>query len=151
MSEGGIDSRFLMSIDISFEPPVVATPGLVVINVTGGTFEGPQLRGDMIGPGGDWARVQDNGNWKIDARLAMRTDDGETLYCYYGGVVRMTEELAARSAVGEVLTDQDMYLRSAPNFETSSEKYAWLNDIMSVGKMTRFGGGQLNYQVYEIL
>ena len=108
MSEGGIDSRFLMSIDISFEPPVVATPGLVVINVTGGTFEGPQLRGDMIGPGGDWARVQDNGNWKIDARLAMRTDDGETLYCYYGGVVRMTEELAARSAAGEVLTDQDM-------------------------------------------
>ena len=33
----------------------------------------------MIGPGGDWAHVQDNGNWKIDARLAMRTDDGETV------------------------------------------------------------------------
>ena len=100
MSDGGIESKFLMSIDISFEPPVVATPGLVVINVTGGSFEGPQLKGDMIGPGGDWARVQDNGNWKIDARLAMRTDDGETIYCYYGGVVRMTEELAARSAAG---------------------------------------------------
>ena len=26
MSEGGIDGKFLMSIDISFEPPVVATP-----------------------------------------------------------------------------------------------------------------------------
>ena len=39
MSESGIDSRFLMSIDISFEPPVVATPGLVVINVTCGSFE----------------------------------------------------------------------------------------------------------------
>ena len=71
MSDGGIESKFLMSIDISFEPPVVATPGLVVINVTGGSFEGPQLKGDMIEPGGDWARVQDNGNWKIDARLAM--------------------------------------------------------------------------------
>ena len=94
--------------------------------------------------------MQDNGNWKIDARLAMRTDDGETLYCYYGGVVRMTEELAARSAAGEVLTDNDMYLRSAPNFETSSEKYGWLNDIMAVGKMTKFGGGH-RYQVYEIL
>ena len=38
MSDGGIESKFLMSIDISFEPPVVATPGLVVINVTGGSF-----------------------------------------------------------------------------------------------------------------
>ncbi|EAW39497.1 hypothetical protein MGP2080_12125 [marine gamma proteobacterium HTCC2080] len=151
MSESGIDSRFLMSIDISFEPPVVATPGLVVINVTGGSFEGPLLRGEMIGPSGDWARIQDNGNWKIDARLAMRTEEGDTIYCYYGGVVRMTEELAARSAAGEVLTGEDLYLRSAPNFETSSEKFAWLNDIMAVGKMTKFGGGKLGYDVYEIL
>ena len=65
MSDGGIESKFLMSIDISFEPPVVATPGLVVINVTGGSFEGPELKGDMIGPGGDWARPCDmNEEWK---------------------------------------------------------------------------------------
>lgn len=151
MSESGVESKFLMSMDISFEPPVVATPGLVVINVTGGSFKGPRLQGDMIGPGGDWIRVQDNGNWKIDARLAMRTDDGEAIYCYYGGVVRMTKELADRSEAGEVLTGDDMYLRSAPNFETSSDKYAWLNDIMAVGKMTQFGAGKLSYEVYEIL
>ena len=48
MSDGGIESKFLMSIDISFEPPVVATPGLVVINVTGGSFEGPQLKGCLL-------------------------------------------------------------------------------------------------------
>ena len=77
MSGSGIDSRFLMSIDISFEPPVVATPGLVVINVTGGSFEGPLMRGDMIGPSGDCARIQDNGNWKIDARLAMKTEEAQ--------------------------------------------------------------------------
>jgi hypothetical protein len=50
-----------------------------------------------------------------------------------------------------VLTGEDLYLRSAPNFETSSEKFAWLNDIMAVGKMTKFGGGKLGYDVYEIL
>ena len=91
------------------------------------------------------------GDGETSGSFTGTTDDGETIYCYYGGVVRMTEELAARSAAGEVLTDADMYLRSAPNFETSSEKYGWLNDIMAVGKMTRFGAGQLNYQVYEIL
>ena len=51
MSEGGIDSKFLMSIDISFEPPVV-TRESGGHPVTGGSFEGPQLKGDMIGPVG---------------------------------------------------------------------------------------------------
>ena len=151
MSVKDLESRFLMSFEISFEPPVVVTPGVVVINVTGGSFSGPKLRGEVVSPSGEWARLQANGNWKIDARVAVKTDDGESAYVYYHGVVAMTEELAQRSAAGEVLTSEDLYFRTAPNFETDSEKYGWLNDILAIGRMKEFGAGKLSYDIFEIL
>ena len=124
---------------------------MIVINVTGGRFEGEGLNGSVVGPSGDWIRLQENGNWKIDARLALKSDDGDTLFCYYGGVVGMTEALEARAAAGEIIPGSDLYLRAAPNFETSSNKYGWLNDILAIGKVTRFGGGNLNYDIFQVL
>lgn len=146
-----LESRFLMNLEISYEPPVVVTPGTVVINVTGGSFFGPRLQGKVIAPSGDWARLQANGNWKIDARVAVKTDDGESAYVYYHGVVAMTDELAQRSAAGEVLTNNDLYFRIAPNFDTASEKYGWLNDILAVGRMKEFGAGKLSYDIFELI
>jgi len=41
-------------------------------------------------------------------------------------------------------------MRVTPYFETSSEKYGWLNRIVSVGYGHRMSGGAI-YQVFEIL
>lgn len=151
MSEAVLKSRWLMKLDISFEPPVVATPNRVVINVVDGRAEGPRFNADIVAPSGDWIRLQDDGNWKIDARLTFKTDDGESVFCYYGGVVVMDDDLNARFEAGEVISGSETYLTSAPNFETGSEKYAWLNDIVAVGRASSFGAGKLYYDIYEIL
>lgn len=42
------------------------------------------------------------------------------------------------------------YFRINALFETGSEKYAWLNRIIAVGKGDRLPGGPV-YQVFEIL
>jgi hypothetical protein len=151
MSEAVLKSRWLMKLDIAFEAPAVVTPNRVVINVTSGRAEGPRFNADIIAPSGDWVRLQEDGNWKIDARLAFRTDDGESVFCYYGGVVVMDYDLNARFGAGEEISGTETYLTSAPNFETGSEKYAWLNDVVAIGRASTFGGGRLVYDIYEIL
>ncbi|MDA8524052.1 DUF3237 domain-containing protein [Alphaproteobacteria bacterium] len=151
MSDKKLDSEWLGSIDIEFDAPTVATTSLVVINVSKMTLNGPKLKASGVMPSGDWAQIQDNGNWKVDARLAFVTDDGEPFYCYYQGVVRMTEELNKRFENGETLTKDDIYIATSPNFWTASEKYAWLNDVICVGRAASFGGGKLTYDLYEIL
>ena len=151
MSEPTLESRWLMKLDISIDPPAVTTPTIIIINVTYARAEGPRLKASAIAPSGDWARLQDNGNWKVDARLAFVTDDGEPFFCYYNGVVRMDEGLGERIASGDSVPGSEIYLRAAPNFETASKKYAWLNDILTVGRVTSFGGGKVSYDIFEIL
>jgi hypothetical protein len=41
-------------------------------------------------------------------------------------------------------------MRATPYFETASEKYGWLNRIVSVAYGHRMAGGAI-YQVFEIL
>jgi hypothetical protein len=32
-----------------------------------------------------------------------------------------------------------------------SEKYGWLNNVLAIGKMRKFGGGNVVYDVFEVL
>ena len=87
-------------------------------------------------PGGDWIRLQPNGNWKLDPAL-FHGDDGSAIHCFYNGVLRMEPHIAEGDGKGEEIDGNDMYFRATPYFETQSEKYAWLNDIVTVGRMRK--------------
>ncbi len=39
----------------------------------------------------------------------------------------------------------------APSGQTVSPQYAWMNDIVCVGVMRGFGGGEVVYDLFEIL
>jgi hypothetical protein len=56
----------------------------------------------------------------------------------------------ARIARGEAVASSEYYLRTAPFFETSSPKYAWLNKVVSVAVGERTPDG-VTYEVFEIL
>jgi hypothetical protein len=88
----------------------------LIAAVTGGTFEGPKLRG-KVAPmtGGDWVTVRPDKSFRLDVRLVLVTDDDATIFMYYGGIG---------------LGDQ---ARTAPYFETGDERYAWLNNVQAVG------------------
>jgi hypothetical protein len=83
-------------------------------------------------------------------RLLLRTDDGALILMTYRGVRHASAEVNARIAKGEAVAASEYYLRTAPFFETSSPKYAWLNKVVCVAVGERTPDG-VTYDVFEIL
>ena len=72
-----------------------------IFDVTGGTAEGPRLRGRLLASGGDWLLVDANGTGFLDVRGTLETDDGARIYIHYHGVLVLREEILAALARGE--------------------------------------------------
>jgi hypothetical protein len=98
----------------------------------------------------DLLLVRGDGSYQQDVRLILRTDDSALILMTYRGVRHASPEVVARIARGEQVAPSEYYLRTAPFFETSSSKYAWLNKIVSIGVGEREANG-VKYEVFEIL
>ncbi|HTK64535.1 MAG TPA: DUF3237 domain-containing protein [Pseudonocardia sp.] len=151
MPDPVLETRWLASLQGSIPQPAMVSETLMVFNVLDGKIEGPRLNATLRSPSGDWARIQPGGNWRLDVRLLLETDDGVPIFMHYNGVLRMAPGLGERIAAGEEIPGSEMYFRSSPYFETSSERYSWLNDILVIGAMRSFGGGNVVYDLFEVL
>ncbi|MAA76229.1 MAG: hypothetical protein CMN28_16180 [Salinisphaeraceae bacterium] len=151
MTEPRLETEWLMTLHGRIAEPAPAGANLLVFNVLEARMEGSGFRAELIAPSGDWIRVAPNGDWKLDVRLIMRADDGEHVYCHYNGIVAWTPTLQDRVARGETIHGDEIYFRSAPYFETASEKYAWLNRTLAIGKLREFGGGEVVYDLFKVL
>src|SRR4030042_7131699 len=131
-------TELLYEVSVDLEPPqnVGATPhgNRQIFYVKGGTFEGPKLKGKVLPGGGDWFMFRPDGAGELDVRATVRTDDGHLIYTYYHGILDAPPEVLQRVAAGEPVDPSEYYFRTAPCFETASEKYGWV-------KPTRAGGG----------
>ncbi len=134
----GLRSEFLMDMVLDTTPAIAAGTHNIT-PVTGGTFEGPKLKGKVLVPGADWTTRRPDGAAILDVRTIFETDDAQRIYVSYRGVVYRPQQ--AGSA---------LYWRTTPVFETASAKYDWLNRIVAVG--VRYDvPGKVAYHVYEIL
>jgi hypothetical protein len=151
---GALNYRPIFIFQIQVNPPSVigATPGhdRRIGEITGGRFEGPQLRGKILSGGSDWQSLRADGATTLNVRLVMQTDDGALIGMTYLGVRHGPKEVLDRIARGEKVSPSEYYMRATPYFETASEKYGWLNRIVSVAYGHRMAGGAI-YQVFEIL
>ena len=148
-----LKSEFIFTIKVAVDHlhDVGPTPfGTRHIDMLGeGTFEGPQLRGTVLG-GMDQKIFRADGAMKPNVRLILKTDDEALIYMYYTGVRYGTPEVMKRIADGEQVDPSEYYLRSTPCFETAAPKYDWMNRIVSVGvgrRLPKFGA----YDVFRIL
>jgi len=117
------------------EPQVLGSRRIVPI--TGGTFEGPELRGRILEGGADWVRARPDGASELDVRVTLQTEDEALIYLTYRGILYNPPE-------------GDLYWRVTPYFETAAESYDWLNRIVTVG-VARQEPGQAAYWFYRIL
>lgn len=115
-----------------------------------GTFEGERLSGEVLPGGSDWQTSSDTGLTLLDCRFVLKTTDGELISIKYKGIRSNSPDVIARLAKGEAVKPEDYYLRISPQFETASEKYAWINHIVAVGVGDRQPGGPV-YSVFEVL
>ena len=119
--------------------------------VNGGTFEGDELKGTVEpAPGGDWITVRTDGVWELDVRITLKTHDGHLIYMSYRGLRHGPQWVLDRLAKGEKVDPSEYYFRTAPRFETSSEKYSFLNRILAIGVGRREATGPI-YEVFQIL
>src|SRR5262249_37817858 len=138
--EPKLESEFLF--DLVIEPRAAATRVGVpdrerlIVEVSGGSFSGPSLKGTLKG-GGDWIEPRADGSSLLDVRLLMRTDDGEEIYASWRGI-------------NYTPPGGTQYARILPLFETRAARYEWLNHIVSVG-VYKSGTGHIAYRVFRIL
>ena len=119
-----------------------------------GTFEGPRMKGQVIG-GADHLLVHTDGSAVPDVRLVLRTDDGALIQMEYKGVLRAPREVMMRFGKPETLKPEEYYFRVTVYFETAAEKYNWLNSAVCVGygipmKLPN-GNNGVRYDVYKLL
>jgi hypothetical protein len=124
--------------------------------VTGGRFEGPRLRGDILPGGGNWPEsgVSSDGAalGAFDARAVWKTDDGALIYLTYTGRSVVPADVgAAFRDPGQPEVDPSRYsIRIALVFETGDPRYEWLNGLLAIGCGEREPGGVRHY-IYAIL
>ena len=132
-----LKSRHLFTLTMKLPPTLelgdTPTGKRRVFTVSGGEFLGERLRGKVLAEASsDLLLVRQDESAQQDVRLILRTNDGALILMTYRGVRHASDEVNARIARGETVPASDYYLRTAPFFETSSPKYAWLNKIISV-------------------
>jgi hypothetical protein len=118
--------------------------------IEGGSFEGPKLKGTILKGGSDWLIIRPDGALQLDVRLTLKTDDGDIIGMIYRGYRHGPAPVIDRLNRGEKVDPSEYYFRAAPFFETSSEKYGWLNRIVAVATGHRLPSGPV-YDVFEVL
>jgi hypothetical protein len=150
-----ITTEYIMTLHAPLDPPQDVDSSLQIFNVRlGGWLRGPAIRGEVIAPSGDWLRVLPNGTRRIDVRLSIRTDDGAIIFMSYTGrATAAPADAAARLAGGETLGPDKLYFIITPTFETAAPAYAWLNNIVTVGKpisLNRSDDRRVTYDIFAV-
>jgi hypothetical protein len=135
---GVLRSEFLFDLILETGGPGGGAVGnRQIVPVIGGTFEGPKLKGRVIPPGADWL-VRVNDTLRIlDIRTLLLTDDEQRIYLTYRGVLYTPP-------------GQPRHQRVLMMFETASEKYAWLQNMVAVG-VGYTVSQRVPYHVFQIL
>ena len=92
----------------------------IIIPITGGTFEGPRLKGTILPGGADYQLANADGTrTELEAIYSIQTDDGTRIHVRNRGLVCDNHS--------------SYYFMTAPQFEAPADSpYAWLNNALYV-------------------
>jgi hypothetical protein len=98
-----------------------------VIPITGGTFSGPKIKGEVLPGGEDWQLVRPDGDTELNARYLLKTDDGIVIQV-------INQALMHAPAKGE---EGGFYVKSVIDLEAPTDsKYNYLNHAIFLGTLT---------------
>lgn len=135
-----LQTEFVYEAVVTIDPAVEvgATPAghRRYIPITGGTFEGPGIKGVVLPGGADWQTERSDGVTEVDALYSVRCDDGTVIIIHNSGVI------ASGGA----------YMRTALRFEAPAGPHAWLNQAQFLSSIS--GGpkpGSVIIRVFRVL
>jgi len=122
--------EFVFSAHVTVGKPLdlgdVGKGGRRVVPITGGTFSGPRLRGEVLPGGADWQVLRGASAAELDAHYTLRTDDGTLIEVRNLALRNGSPEIIAALAAGERVDPSRYYFRGATFFATSAVNYDWL-------------------------
>lgn len=123
----------------------------LIVEVDGGAFEGPKLKGTIRKAGcADWLAM-DEQYGHLDVRATFETHDGAFIYVQYNGHLELTPAIQQALATGEGETDYgDQYFFTTPRMQTGDPRYTWVNNVVCVGQ-GRLAKGRVEYNVYQVV
>ena len=149
-----MNHQLLMTLEVVVAPPqkigLVPHGTRAMAPITSGTFEGPRLRGKVLPGGGDWTLLRADGVLELDLRVTLETDDGASIYMTSFGLRHGPQDIIAALGRGEAVDPSRYYFRTAPRFETSAPRYAFLNRLLTIAVGDRRASGPI-YSIFEIL
>jgi hypothetical protein len=109
-----------------------------IVPITGGTFEGPGIKGKVVPGGADWQLIRPDGFSELDTRYTLETDKGQIIYVQNAGIRHAAPEVMKRLLAGEAVDPSLVYFRTVPTFETSSPELQWMTRAIFVGTGERY-------------
>lgn len=136
-------AELVLELSVDIAPPIVVgqthSGYLKVIPITGGTFQGKELQGEILPSGADWNTVfgsgpdDSSGVRQVFAKYTICTQDGAVISVENEGWKAMDPACATAIA-------------TTPKFQTADSRYDWLNYGVYVGSLEpRFGGVTLRF------
>lgn len=120
------------------------------IPISGGSFEGPRLRGIVMPGGADAQVIRPDGVTDLVARYTLKADDGTLIYVVNRGLRHGPPEVMARVAKGESVDPALYYFRTTPVFEVSAGPHDWLNRSIFVGTGARYAA-EVHVRYFRVL
>jgi hypothetical protein len=96
---------------------------MLMIPITGGTVRGPLLTGEVLPGGADWAVIHAS-HAQVEARYAIRADDGTVIQVFNSGAVPFAADGAPPAAA-----------LTTPRFIAPEGPHQWLNHAVFVGTL----------------
>jgi len=99
-----------------------------IVPIKGGTFEGPNIRGEVVPGGEDWQLTRPDGDRELYARYLLKTHDGHLIQVINRVLMHFPPE-------GE---KGDPYIRSVIDLEAPNDSpYEYLNHAIFLGTLTQ--------------
>ena len=130
---------FTLHVEVGEPKPVGETGAgrLVIIPITGGTFEGEQLRGRVLPGGADWSTQLPDGVAHVHARYWIETDDGAIISVENEGFYNQNRA--------------DAVIRTTPRFACDiNGKYAFLTRDVYAAELCSGGENAVDIRVYRL-
>ena len=132
-----LEPELVAEVQAEVAAPIVIGAGATgerrIVPIMGGRVSGPRLEGEIMPGGADFQLIRPDGVAEIEARYALRLNDGALVYVVNRGLRHAAPEDVARLLRGEAVPPERVYFRTAPTFETAAPAHAWLRRHLFVG------------------
>ena len=121
-----------------------------IVPLTGGTFTGPDLSGELVpGASADWQTILPDGTTLGDIRYVLQTTAGDVIYVQSRSVRHGSPEVLARLGRGDDVDPGEYTFRTATQIQTGGPRLDWLNKGVFVGVAGRQPAGVV-YEIYLV-